>query len=74
MNIEPSRRGEVIGFCALVLTAGIWWSGDRESKGAIAKAQEFNATLLSQRNREIDSMKEDERELRRQMVDCGKRL
>jgi hypothetical protein len=56
MKVEPSRRGEVIAFVGLVMTAAIWYGQDRQDKGALLRTQEMNATLLAQRNREVDTL------------------
>lgn len=75
-KVEPSRRTDIIALCALFVTAGIWFANDRESKGATQKAIEAtaaaNATLLAQRNRELDNMRADMREIRHEKCDCAR--
>lgn len=56
MKIQKSSRGEVIGFCTLMLAAAVWFGQDRQDKGAILKQNEMNATLMAQRNREVDGL------------------
>lgn len=71
-KVEPSRRGEVIALCALLFTVGAWFAAESRDKGAMQKSQEFSSTLLTQRNRENDAMREDIKDLRAMVVNCGR--
>lgn len=55
-RIEPSRRSEVVAVLALIFTVGVYMVNRAERDGATQKAQEFNSTLLAQRNRELDTL------------------
>lgn len=70
---NPASRGELIAAVTLLITVGgaIWYVA--QDKGAMQRSIESSATMLQQRNRENDALREDVRELRRALCTCGGR-
>ena len=69
--IQKSSRGEVIGFLTLALSALVWFGQDRQDKGALLRTNDMNATLLAQRNRELDQVHAEINALALQVRNCN---
>lgn len=69
----PASRGELIAGVMLLMTVfgAIWYVA--QDKGAMQRSIDSNMLLLQRRDREIDALREDMRETRREKCNCGER-
>lgn len=68
---RSASRGELIAGLALLVTVGGGIAYFFQDKGAMQRSIEGNATLMQQRNRENDALRDDVRELRQALCTCG---